>query len=132
MTRLAAALDNRECAAAAESCKRFLLDRLRDPSEGGMCWSAAHDGSPLDRRKQIFAQTYGVYALAGHADATGDAEARDAALALFHVMEGRMRGDARVYLEECGRDFTPAAPRRRWFAARRRLRKPCPPGFTSA
>lgn len=115
MTRLARALKNRDCGMAAESCKRFLLDHLRDPDQGGIFWSAAHDGGPGETRKQIFAQTYGVYALAGHAGAAGDEEARAAALALFHVMERRMRRDDRLYAEDCRRDWTPAAPRRRRF-----------------
>lgn len=76
-----------EYRAEAERARDYLLDRFYDAQFGGVYWSLAADGSPLDTKKQIYALGFAVYGLSELARATGDRRALEYARQLFHTIE---------------------------------------------
>jgi len=58
-----------------------------DPRHGGAYWSVTADGLPLDRKKQIYAQAFAIYALAEQSRATLDPKPFRAAFELFALLE---------------------------------------------
>jgi len=75
-----------EAAAQARRTKRFLLDHFEDKINGGLFWSVAAEGAPLDTDKLLWGQGYGIFALASYAKAFADDEAASTALGLFNIM----------------------------------------------
>jgi mannobiose 2-epimerase len=83
-----------------------LLARFWDNEQGGLYWSITADGKPLDTRKQIYGQAFGIYALAEFYRATGDHAALDRAIALYRTVESHSHDVAhRGNFEEFTRDW---------------------------
>lgn len=83
-----------------EFMKRFCLDR----EWGGVYWSVAYDGRPLDTTKHTYNQAFAIYALSSYYDASGDREALDTAMELYHMIEKRCT-DEIGYREAFDREF---------------------------
>jgi mannobiose 2-epimerase len=66
---------------------RDLVGRFLDREYGGLYWSAAPDGRPLDTRKQVYGQVFGIYALAEYHLATGDPAALERAIEIYRLVE---------------------------------------------
>jgi mannobiose 2-epimerase len=64
-----------------------LVNRFLDKEDGGLFWSTSPGGRPLDTRKQIYGQVFGIYALAEYFRATGDRAALDQAIAIYRLVE---------------------------------------------
>ena len=80
-----------------------LLARFWDNEQGGLFWSVTAYGKPLDTRKLIYGQAFGIYALAEYHRATGDRAPLDQAIALYRAVETHSRDrEYRGYFE----DFT--------------------------
>ncbi|MGM9748971.1 MAG: AGE family epimerase/isomerase [Candidatus Cryptobacteroides sp.] len=75
------------CLKTAERAKKEITERFYDKEFGGIYWSLHPDGSPEDTKKQIYAIAFAIYGLAEYHRATGDAEALDYAIRLFHDIE---------------------------------------------
>lgn len=71
----------------ATRAKREITGRFYDREYGGVYWSLDADGKPLDTKKQIYALGFAIYGLSEYHRATGDAEALDCAVRLFHDIE---------------------------------------------
>lgn len=71
----------------ANKAKKLLLEKFLDPEHGGTYWSLDHEYNPLDTKKQIYAIAFTIYGLAELNRATGDEEALEYALKLFHSIE---------------------------------------------
>lgn len=97
----------------ATRAKREIIDRFYDPEFGGIFWSLNADGTPLDTKKQFYAIGFAIYGLSEYARATGDKEALDMAIRLFHDIETHSRDRERGgYIEAAQRDWTPIADMR--------------------
>jgi mannobiose 2-epimerase len=70
---------------------RDLMDHFRDPESGGLYWTITADGKPLDARKQIYGQAFGIYALAEYYRASGEKAALDEAIAIYLLVEQHAR-----------------------------------------
>lgn len=81
------------------------LRRFWDYEQGGLYWMLDYKGSPLDMMKHTYCQAFGIYGLCAYARVSGSRDARDMAMALYRVIEGRCR-DEKGYLEAFGRDFS--------------------------
>lgn len=68
-----------------------LVTRFRDEEQGGLFWTVTADGRPLDTRKQIYGQVFGVYSLAEFFRATGEQEALDRAVEIYRLIEKHAR-----------------------------------------
>ena len=91
-----------EAAHGYEFLKKFCIDR----EYGGIYWSMNYDGSPKDTTKHTYNQAFSIYALSAYYEASGDPEALDLALQLFHTIEKKCT-DEGGYLEAFTRDFKP-------------------------
>jgi mannobiose 2-epimerase len=58
-----------------------------DPVRGGVRWMVDAHGMPADERKYVYAQAFGIYALAEHHRATRDAESLQQAIELHRLIE---------------------------------------------
>lgn len=84
----------------------YLLDRFYDPEFGGVYWSLAADGTPLDTKKQIYALGFAVYGLSELARAAGDARSLEYAVRLFRSIEEHSFDPVRNgYFEAFTRDW---------------------------
>ncbi|MGA7713047.1 MAG: AGE family epimerase/isomerase [Rhizomicrobium sp.] len=71
----------------AEHCFDYVANAFWDRKYGGLFWTLDHRGNPLSTRKQIYAQAFGIYALAEYFRATGNTESIDLAKRLFWLIE---------------------------------------------
>ncbi len=98
---------------AATRAKREIIDRFYDSEYGGIYWSVSADGKPLDTKKQFYAIGFAIYGLSEYARATGDTEALDYAVRLFHDIEDHSRDRIQGgYIEALTRDWQPIADMR--------------------
>lgn len=70
---------------------RDLTETFTDPDHGGLFWTATAAGRPLDTRKQVYGQVFGIYALAEFHRATGEPAALEQAVALYRLLEKHAR-----------------------------------------
>lgn len=71
----------------ATRAKREIIDHFYDREFGGIYWSIDSCGRPLDTKKQIYAIGFAIYGLSEYHRATGDSEALQYAIRLFHDIE---------------------------------------------
>lgn len=73
---------------AARHGYRFLRDRMWDARYGGFYWEVDARGENATRpHKHLYGQSFGLYALAEYARASGDREALELATDLFNLLE---------------------------------------------
>lgn len=78
-----------------------------DPKDGGLYWTIAPDGTPVDDHKYIYDEGFGVYGLSEYYRATQDRAALDRAIALYRLMEAKARDHKHGgYFEAFTRDWT--------------------------
>ena len=91
------------------ACARHAYDfvaRFQDAEHGGVYWSCTAEGKPLDTMKHTYAQSFAIYGLTAYAMASGESEPLRQAMALYALIETRMR-DEGGYLEAFDREFHP-------------------------
>lgn len=66
---------------------RILLETFWDKENGGIYWSVNPDGTPLDTKKQFYAETFFIYALSEYYLAFKDEKAKQVAVSMFLLME---------------------------------------------
>jgi mannobiose 2-epimerase len=70
-----------------------LITNFVDKQSGGLFWTIAADGKPLDAHKQIYVQVFGIYGLTEFYRATGEqraddqTSALDTAIAIYRLIE---------------------------------------------
>lgn len=72
---------------AATRAKNYVRDYFLDRKHGGVYWSVDCNGNPLDTKKQTYAIGFAIYGFSEYARATGDSEALDIAISLYHDIE---------------------------------------------
>ena len=79
-----------------------------DPLYGGIYWSVSADGSMLDGHKQIYAQAFGIYALAEYYFASGDQDSILLASDLYGYIEKHASDhEKNGYIEALSREWKP-------------------------
>lgn len=71
----------------ATRAKRVIINDFYDKEYGGIYWALNHKGIPSDTKKQMYALGFAIYGLSEYHRATGDKEALDYAIRLFHAIE---------------------------------------------
>jgi mannobiose 2-epimerase len=71
----------------AQWAYRDLVGRFMDKEFGGLYWTVATDGTPVNARKQIYGQVFGIYGLSEYYRATGDLAALEQAIAIYRLVE---------------------------------------------
>lgn len=91
----------------AERAFRYLLNHFIDKEYGGVYWTVNEKGEPLDTKKQIYALSFAVYGLSEYYSASGDEDAKEAAIQVYrdivaHSYDRQYGG----YVEALARDWT--------------------------
>jgi len=94
----------------AEAGYRFLVERMRDPIQGGYVWMSAADGAVRDPRKVTYGQGFALYAFAEYYKATRSPEALARATDLFRLIERRATTPSGGYVEEFDERWHPLVP----------------------
>ncbi|MDZ7606119.1 MAG: AGE family epimerase/isomerase [Cyclobacteriaceae bacterium] len=89
---------------AFEYIKTFFFDR----EFGGLYWVLSNLGIPINTRKQIYAQGFGIYGFSEYFKATGNKESLAMAQALFECIEKYSYDEVNGgYLEALSREWKP-------------------------
>lgn len=92
----------------AVHAKDYFVGYFLDHKYGGVYWSLDAQGRRLVDKAQLYAQAFGIYALAEFYMATGDDEALKAAVNIYHIVEKHFSDPVDGgYIEALGRDFEP-------------------------
>ena len=106
-------LKKQEYLDAATRAKDYILDHFADKEYGGVYWSLDCEGKPLDTKKQTYAIGFVIYGLSEYARATGDKQALDAAIKLYHDIEAHAYDAINGgYVEALTREWNPIADMR--------------------
>jgi N-acyl-D-glucosamine 2-epimerase len=91
----------------------YIIDHFIDHEQGGVYWSVDYLGQPLDTKKQTYAIGFAIYGMSELARATGDKQALDCAIALYHDIEKHAYDAVNGgYREALTRDWQPIADMR--------------------
>jgi len=91
----------------------YVTAKFWDADFGGLYWMLDYQGNPVSTRKQIYAQAFGIYALAEHYCATGNAASLELAKRLFRLIEEHGHDPVfKGYLEARGRNWGPLEDQR--------------------
>ncbi|WP_150274576.1 AGE family epimerase/isomerase [Paenibacillus tepidiphilus] len=92
----------------AERARAYLMTSFKDREYGGFYWMVDALGAPAQLKKQVYGQSFVIYALAEYYHATGNKEALDEAVALFHLLEKHgYDPEYTGYVEALARDWQP-------------------------
>ncbi|MGI6232717.1 MAG: AGE family epimerase/isomerase [Prevotella sp.] len=92
----------------AERAKLYIMSHFVDLEHGGVYWSLNADGTPRDTKKQTYAIGFTIYGLSEIARATGDLQALDCAISLYHDIEAHaFDREHNGYIEALTRDWQP-------------------------
>lgn len=72
---------------AAQHGVRFLLEHFRDADRGGYFWMADLDGKPVNDRKNLYGESFVIYALVEYFRAGGEKEALEHAMELYSAIQ---------------------------------------------
>lgn len=99
-------LGNPEYLEAATRAKEYFLQHFIDEEYGGVYWSLDYKGRPIDTKKQFYAIGFAVYGMSEYSRATGDREALDCAIQLYHCIEDHaLDEEHNGYIEACTREW---------------------------
>lgn len=97
-----------ELRSLADRAYGYLKKAFQDDICGGVFWEVDAAGNPVNRRKQIYAQAFAIYALSEYYILSGDEEAKEWALELFNLVEKYARErEFNGYLEAFQEDWSP-------------------------
>lgn len=86
----------------------FLINKVIDKQYGGLFWMMSYDGKVVDDRKHVYAQSFGIYALAEYYKASRNEDALEQAYQLFNLIENQgYNHKYQVYGEEYTKDWKP-------------------------
>lgn len=87
---------------------QYLQDHFKDKTHGGVFWELDYMGNSVNRRKQIYAQAFAIYALSEYYQFTQNEEAKTGALELFHCIEKYAKDTSNLgYFEAFNEDWSP-------------------------
>ena len=98
---------------AATRTKDYILAHFIDKNYGGTYWSVTAEGKPLDTKKQFYAIGFMIYGFSEYSRATGDKEALETAIDLYHCIEGHaFDHEYNGYIEAMTCDWQPISDMR--------------------
>jgi len=79
----------------------FFVKHILDSVNQGVLWMVDYKGNPVDDRKHIYAQAFGIYGLSEYYRATQNEKALKQAIDLYHIIEDiGLDKDHNIYKEE--------------------------------
>ncbi|WP_423126664.1 AGE family epimerase/isomerase [Gaoshiqia sp. Z1-71] len=101
-------LKNPEYLEMANRACNYIINHFFDEKHGGTYWSLRCDGQPHDTKKQIYSQSFFIYALAEYYRATRFSQSLEKAVELFHLIEKFSFDKTRNgYFEAFSREWQP-------------------------
>jgi mannose/cellobiose epimerase-like protein (N-acyl-D-glucosamine 2-epimerase family) len=85
----------------------FMVRRFRDERHGGWFFTTSDSGEPLDRRKDLYAHAFALFALAEHYRVLGQRESLELAHETLGVLRARLRDPRGGFVESAAEDFVP-------------------------
>lgn len=99
--------------AHADRALQYILEYFLDKEHGGAYWMVDHTGLPLDRKKQVYAIAFVIYALSEYHRISPNESVKDAALKLYELLlvhaYDKTHGG---FIEALSADWQPIADRR--------------------
>lgn len=94
---------------AAHHAYEFLKTKAIDHKHKGLFWMLDYKGNPVDTRKHVYVQAFGIYALSEYYKATNSEEALNNALELYNIIKEKgFDYDIQAYKEEFTIDWVEA------------------------
>ena len=95
----------------AELCERsynYLKNYFQDTKYGGVFWEVDYKGNPVNKRKQVYAQAFTIYALSEYYLFSKNKEVKDWAIEIFELIE-KHAFDSKFdgYIEAFNKDWSP-------------------------
>lgn len=94
-----------------EICKRsfdYLETFFKDEIYGGVYWELTAEGSPINKRKQVYAQAFMIYALSEYYMFSKNQDALDWAIDLYELIENHANDSVnKGYIEAFNEDWSP-------------------------
>lgn len=104
---------NQDYVKIARRAFEYLKDHFYDAEHGGLIWQVDTTGKPINTRKQIYAQGFGIYGFSEYFRATGERESLSLAKELYSLIEKHSYdGTFGGYLEAFGKDWQTLADMR--------------------
>ena len=92
----------------ADRAYDYLLKHFVDEKHGGLVWAVDHTGKALEKRKQTYAQGFGIYAFSEYYRATGNKDSLDQAISLYKFIESNCLDELHGgYTEALSEDWSP-------------------------
>ena len=90
----------------ADRAYDYIMNNFCDSKYGGYFWSLKYDGSPLVKKKQVYAQAFMIYGLCEYYKVNGKQEVLNKAINIFHLIEDyAFDKKNNGYIEACDRDW---------------------------
>lgn len=97
-------------------CERsfdYLDTFFKDEKYGGVYWELDYEGKPLNKRKQVYAQAFMIYALSEYYIFTKNQDALDWAIDIYELIEKYAKDNIKGgYIEAFNEDWSPIADMR--------------------
>ena len=101
-------LKKKEYLQIASRAFEYIKDNFYDREYGGLIWEVDHEGNPLNTRKQIYAQGFGIYGFSEYFKASKDMSSLELAQSLFKEIElNSFDSEYGGYVEALNRDWSP-------------------------
>ncbi len=71
----------------ADRAYNYICDFFLDKKYGGVYWELDYKGSPVNTKKQVYAQAFTIYSFAEYFKISGDVEIRNKAISLYNLIE---------------------------------------------
>ncbi len=85
----------------------YITQYFLDKEFGGVYWELDYKGNPINTKKQVYAQGFALYGFSEYHRATGNKEALDLAIGLFHLIEKYKDKKHGGYFEAFTREWEP-------------------------
>ena len=91
------------CERAFQYLKTYFWDKKHE----GLFWELDYTGTPINKRKQVYAQAFGIYAFSEYYKFSNDKSAKAYALTLFNLLETHAKDTIHGgYIEAFNEDWT--------------------------
>jgi mannobiose 2-epimerase len=92
----------------ADRAYHYIVDHFKDTTHGGVFWEVDFTGNPVNKRKQVYAQAFTIYALAEYFKINKNKEVLEWAVELYELIDNHSHDKENDgYLEAFEEDWSP-------------------------
>ena len=101
-------LNTNEHKSICDRAYNYLKTFFNDEKHKGVFWELDHQGNPVNKRKQVYAQAFSIYALSEYYIFSKNEEAKNWAIELFNQIEKHAKDPINIgYFEAFNEDWSP-------------------------